>query len=481
MHTKDVNIIHKANLWIEVPNEKTGKHLYANISEVFNRLILPELEKIFAQIESTDKIIRIQRLDIDLNLTNREIVSEEIFAKEILQKIKSQIENVIHQTNTFSESTEFVDTVNTPYFSDEYQKNIEGFIYFLKNGTLPWYFTEEVLLGETASIIESINKHETFFLQRFLELINEDKNVLQNIIAQYDISLVEYIVSLYVSADVFSAFVANKKWLYAYFANHYKVSELKQIETNWILNLGNHLLQNKDISAVKFKEITTQKQINLITSFENLTAENSEKVALNKTVELLKQFFKNDDIEIENSKKRKSKLDNESQKEDLYYSNAGLILLHPFLQYFFKEFDLLDDANKFKDVQSQETAIHLLHYVATFKENVPDFELTFSKYLCGMSNNHITQRNTPLTDKMKAEAKELLLSVIKHWGALKSASPEGLQEIFLQRKAKLILENNGDRLIFEHNATDILLDRLPWSLSIIKLPWLKNMIYAEWR
>ena len=75
----------------------------------------------------------------------------------------------------------------------------------------------------------------------------------------------------------------------------------------------------------------------------------------------------------------------------------------------------------------------------------------------------------------------LLKSVLSNWPALKNTSIAGLRESFLNREAKLQLQDESWKLIVQSKAFDMLLDGLPWSYSTIKLPWMEKPIYVDWR
>ncbi len=163
--------------------------------------------------------------------------------------------------------------------------------------------------------------------------------------------------------------------------------------------------------------------------------------------------------------------------ETSLFDNAGLILLHPFLEAFFDACGLLDHGKQLTD---KTLAAHLLHYLATHTEQEPEYGLRFEKFLCGIPAAHPLDRHVEIPEKMKEEAQKLLMAALGHWKALKSNSTELLQMEFLQREAKLICEEEPFRLIFERKTQDILLNSLPWNLSVVKLPWHKKLIYVEW-
>ncbi len=177
------------------------------------------------------------------------------------------------------------------------------------------------------------------------------------------------------------------------------------------------------------------------------------------------------------SKATKEKRDDENE---IYIDNAGLVLLHPFLENYFRQFKLLNHESKFANQESHVLAVHLLHFLATKEENPFEYSLTFEKYFCDYPLKMPIDRFVQLTNEMKDESENLLKAVIEHWKILKNTSPDGLREAFLQRIGKLILNENDNRIIIEQNSIDVLLEHLPWNCSIIKLPWMKQLLAVEW-
>jgi hypothetical protein len=159
--------------------------------------------------------------------------------------------------------------------------------------------------------------------------------------------------------------------------------------------------------------------------------------------------------------------------------HAGLILLHPFLESLFSEFGLLADG-KWTDQACRTRAVHLLAYLATGQENLPEFALQFEKYLCGMKQDEPLQRYVHLPSEVKAEAEMLLKAAIGHWKILKSTSPQGLREGFLERKGKLVAAGLQHRLIVEQRPHDLLLAYLPWGISMVRLRWLDQILTVDW-
>jgi Contractile injection system tape measure protein len=164
----------------------------------------------------------------------------------------------------------------------------------------------------------------------------------------------------------------------------------------------------------------------------------------------------------------------------LFVNQAGLVLLHPFLRNYFDAVGLLN-GDSFQDESAQQTAIYLLHYLATRQTDAPEYELVLPKLLCGWLLNEPVNREIELPTAALMEGEHLLQTAINYWQALKSTSPDGLRQGFLQREGKLTRSSDGNwKLQVEQKSIDILLSRLPWGLSMVKLPWMDELLIVEW-
>ncbi|MEO0724983.1 MAG: contractile injection system tape measure protein [Bacteroidota bacterium] len=169
------------------------------------------------------------------------------------------------------------------------------------------------------------------------------------------------------------------------------------------------------------------------------------------------------------------------EKEGIYLSNAGLVLIHPFLLPYFENVDLVKEG-EFLDPQAQEKAVHLLAYLATKEEGLPEYKLSLPKLLCGLPLSWPIEKAIELGEEEKLEGERLLEAAVKHWGALGDVSPDALREGFLQRDGKLVKKNEDWILTVEQKTMDVLLDKLPfgWGVSMIKLPWMNELLKVNW-
>ena len=190
----------------------------------------------------------------------------------------------------------------------------------------------------------------------------------------------------------------------------------------------------------------------------------------------LPEFFENGDRPLD----ERSSLSPEEEVSGIYINQAGLVLLHPFLINYFRAVGLVEE-NAFCNDIAQQTAIYLLHYLATGQISAPEYELVLPKLLCGWPLNEAISPEISPPEEAFAEAEELLQTVINYWEALKNTSPDGLREGFLQREGKLARTGNQQwKLQVEQVAIDVLLGRLPWGVSMVKLPWMDELLTVEW-
>jgi hypothetical protein len=159
--------------------------------------------------------------------------------------------------------------------------------------------------------------------------------------------------------------------------------------------------------------------------------------------------------------------------------HAGLILIAPWLPPLFAQLSLtLDDA--FASEEAQHTALHLLAQMATGGTPVEEHDLLLHKLLCGIEPDAAVPPALELPEALVQEGESLLHSIVEHWPALSSGSPDDLRRLFLQREGLLAQSAGGWQLTVERNGFDILLDQLTWPYGIVRLPWMRETISAQW-
>lgn len=442
----NTHIIHRVNLEIEVPEMRLANQVKDDAVRILYNDILPKLEKYMDTLVPADEHVQFNQLNINLeNLTEEHFEQE--FTRLIVQVLQEKTEKIIESAQIPKDQTDDEELVK--YTTIE--STLESFLFSLERGRLPWWSEKSGESLDEKNLSDALHHSTAEFQKRLLSLLSEDSSALKRLLNQYPIQFI--FQHIFLSAKVQQGF--GEEGL-----SRRILDWLQKFDSTGEPTLFN-ILNQPDL---KFLPDEMRLEIESLFSNSQQVSDFSGKEDVGKN--------KQENI----SKKSRKRVEDE---EGIFLESAGLILLHPFFDSLFKDFELLTEG-QFKDVESQTKAVHLLHYLATKKELAAEYELVMEKFLCGWDPEVPIAREVKLSQEMKDECETLLKAAIIHWSALKNTSPDGLREGFLQREGKLILNDFQDRLIVENKAQDVLLSYLPWGYSIFKLPWMKNALYVDW-
>lgn len=177
---------------------------------------------------------------------------------------------------------------------------------------------------------------------------------------------------------------------------------------------------------------------------------------------------------------KKDKPGDDTKQDLVFIENAGLILLWPFMSFYFEKLGLVSD-HKFTSVKAAIRGACLLQYLVTGAETRQEHELPLNKVLCQLPKNHPVHSTGEFTTEEKDLSDELLKTAISRWEIIKNTSIEGLRNTFLKREGKLEWQDDKIILTVEPKSFDMLVDKIPWNISVIKLPWMKHTLHVKWR
>jgi len=165
----------------------------------------------------------------------------------------------------------------------------------------------------------------------------------------------------------------------------------------------------------------------------------------------------------------------------LWVHSAGLVLLHPYIPHLFAARQVLSQEGETIPAVELPRAAALLHWLATGRDEVDEFELSLVKVLLGLRpRDPLPLEAGLLNEADRQECTALLDAAVSHWTALRGTSVEGLQASFVQRKGLLRHTEVGWQLRVESAAFDMLLAQLPWGINIVKLGWMPKPLFTEW-
>ncbi|MBL7696584.1 MAG: hypothetical protein JNK79_00430 [Chitinophagaceae bacterium] len=500
-----------------------------NMSSHYWKYILPILEKIFDEAGDTNRVIKIDRLEVDLGILTRENVDhatwEATFTNELEQKLRSQFQLAVDHTKNRGEPQEVA--------------AFNQWLYYMKNGYLPWNHAD-FKIDQTA-ILETLAT-EYASISELRKLILSDKVALSRIIFQHNDGFLRNLVTVLTSKNqeglpefvtkILTATliypkpgskpaaltlyrIKNEIWQYIFaIAAKEQQLSLEQIKQHVYLKFvtgashvdspaqppqpnehppgeeeGRHdedVAKNKNTLPGNPADSTTSPGETSNTSPGIVSkAKSLSEIANDPAGD---QLPGNRDSDVsENESSDHSSPDPESQQKEtseledgVYVNLAGLVLVHPFLSHLFKNLNWVVNG-KFISSETQQQALYLLHYIASGKTEAEEYDLVTAKVLCAYPLQMPVAKALVIDDDAMQEADKMLEALISQWEILKQTSPDGLRQGFFQRNGKLFSRNEKLCLQVESKGIDVLLDRLPWNLSIIKLPWMKNILTIEWR
>ena len=165
--------------------------------------------------------------------------------------------------------------------------------------------------------------------------------------------------------------------------------------------------------------------------------------------------------------------------EKIYIPNAGLVLLHPFLSFYFSKLGLLGNG-KFIDSLVQQRAIHLLAFVTDGKEEHAEHTLPLNKILCGLLLKEPVDHVFSIQENERELSIQMLKVIFQRWDKLKNSTIEGFRDSFLKRQGILTKTAEGWNLRVEQRGYDVLLETIPWGFRFIKLSWMDAILTVEW-
>ncbi len=166
--------------------------------------------------------------------------------------------------------------------------------------------------------------------------------------------------------------------------------------------------------------------------------------------------------------------------QEIFITNAGLVILNGYLHFFFDQCGYLDDTGSMKPELAKRAAL-LLQYVFDPEGEFPEEQLMLNKILCGLAVNEILPTEFEANDLEKDITSRMIEAIISHWKMVSNSTIEGFRESWLHRNGKLTKKEKHWELHVEKSSFDILLDYKPFTLSPVKFDWMKKGIKVKWR
>ncbi len=479
------HIIQKLFVQIDTSNVKEANNIKNNVDLFLKNEILPEIEKLLVKYDSPKIVSRVENLKLQISISDWNKKAE--LKSRIITEFEKQLQLVLKSGNLGSTPRPLSNKVT----ETENDENI--FLFFLENGHLPWFGKEEQIARFERTVLDGKFRFSDSFTNKTKAVLSNSEEAVDRLNNQFSERFVVVFLTL-INAGLNNKESAiltvlknskrsfNREWLRVLFTISLEQNVEGSIDA---VQIWFQFLKKAPSGFIKKdkKEISEIFKLFLAAIPDKILSDSTFQGILNQSLALvsMKQSMPEsvEKIIIQKKKTEEKESFPEEKQSEIAVQNAGLVLLHPFYKSFFNELKITDANGKIK-TGKHDLAVHLLHFLATKKENVFEANLVLEKFLCDISFKKTIQRKSLLSLKMKEEANNLLGQVIKFWPELKSTSPDGLRQMFLQRDGKLLQNERNFKLIVERKAQDILLEKLNWNLSLIEIPWIKKLIYVEW-
>ena len=472
------HVIKQLILELQLDSQQNAFELQNEVSQLCRTKIVPLIDELLSQLSNPDVIDRIETLELDLGDIDIENLERSLIEKttqHLNQQLKKLIPDVPDSQPPVNDSfdprsTKRSNSINNQAKTTPAKTNLELLTYFIQTGTLPWW-AEQLSKQELEERFQSLLIRAPEALKHLL--FTPDERPLKRIIYQFsDLILLQLGQMLVPSLS--PSFVKG----------YQSMTNMQQEETTTNLPRQQHrleywrgllysLLARQDIPLDEH-QILKEVQLHLaryeaqrqqVSGLENELSDNP----------LVQQEL---ELSASNNPFRGSG-DRFYHADEIYVANAGLVILWPFLERFYKALGLVQ-TQSFKNLESAERAVLILQYLVDGSIDISEPNLPLNKVLCGFNPFEPVPTAFEPTEPEQTECETLLSAVIQHWSSLKNTSIAGLRQLFLQRAGILRVRDGCWLLQVEQAAQDVLLDSIPWSIRVVKLPWMEGIVYVEW-
>jgi hypothetical protein len=495
-----MHLVQQHTLDIQCFSSPFGKEIQNQLDSLLENQFYPKLEILFDKYAVDNHIWNIELLSLELPT-----LSSKNWKKELIDHSLLQIEEYLKNNISFFES----DTNNhqnsalQAFITNKEQLNFL-FFQFLRTGVLAENSISKSLVDIVSKIEISIG-----FLEELIQNLLEDSTCFErwvfSIPSFFKKMCMDSLVGFqFISVSHFQEIVlTNETDLHGlnHFKQQFKANKTFFLQWFELIEWTNYIQKKYNSKQLLYKNFIELSEKHWAVSlpeiskifkilFENSSAEN--KVIFQEMSVFVESYNRNDassGLKNDYKKSIDSPFDKNSEVttsknistgETLFVTNAGLVILHPFLKSLFEQLHLFEN-DIWTTKMSQHKAILLTQFMITGEEQSFENELVLNKILCGFPLESVVNTQLKITKKEKEKCYSLLQAVSEHWKAMSKSSVAALQESFLQRNGKIVIQSESRfELWVEEKGFDILLEQLPWGIGMVKTPWMQEYLICNW-
>lgn len=420
---------------------------------IFRQEGLVAMEKVFDELVPAGKTLRLNKLEVDLgriSLTGTSDKWQATIADAFREALQKQI------SEEYEQRSEGI--FETPEMAAE-----RSWIFFLEYGTLPWWAPKTELADWEFAVLTFISAQHPARWSHLLTFLKQQRQAFERLLNQNSAAFQWALLQILCKPHC-EISAASKRAISTLIDSRIGVRDfLGQIWAALLTGSAKQLFEHIDAIVQKVAHLTDAPMLTDIL-VKTLHESNPIKPVSGNTL-----------ISIPGRSEKSAP----PADEPLYFKNAGLVIMAPFLPAFFENLGYIRQRT-FVDTGSQNRAVLALHYLATGVAGAMEYDLTFEKFLCSVPAWQPLNADLTLTEYEIEEADELLRTVVSHWSGLGTCGPANFRHMFLSRAGKLSTRAEEWVLHVEKSTFDILFRSLPWGISLIRLPWMNQFLNVEW-
>jgi hypothetical protein len=499
-------MLNKHTIWKQVlevetsdPTAKVG--FEREIERWYKDNLLPELEALFDRSAGPNTLLRTEKIEILVTLPLTHNWKEKL-CDNVITEVNRHLQNIAPLQLSTPDGMENAFGINHPvlvdsrtppaiaYWQERLQSEKKGpvlpsdassvFLHFLETGTLPW-FGKQWSNTDLAIQVQEQAARNPGFIQKLRSLLSVQPKALMRCLHQFGEGLLK---------ELFGQTEAYKKMAAWKFILVSAGAQREELFWKWYLQEGKSdkpllsLLTSLPEGYIErwwTEDASSGQQGKMWKALEL----GSPAPGIPKNIRVIMDAIGDHSRQGQAQKpilQKARSVKEEIQEEGIYVDNAGLVILHPFLNPLFNALNYWDGKG-FCSEQSQQRAVLMTQYLLAPGEEFPEHQLLLNKVLCGYDLEEPLPARLETTEEEQQQADALLEAVLNYWklnGNQVCTTVDNLRASFLHRPGKLIRKPGEWLLMVEKRTYDIVLKGLPWSIGMIKHPWMQDMLKVQW-
>ena len=437
---RNSHIIESQVLEVETTRNVDALAFQRRLRALYYQDLLPRIEALFVRYTAAGEVIRMDKMAVEVL-----VVDPADWEKGFVEATLQQLASTLRQSPATPKGGR-----QSPGGDHAYDA-LESLVYFLEHGTMPWYAS-----GKNLAAVESEALHMSpaELGARLRPMILEAGTTRERAVYQFSDALL---------AALFSgpALQFLEAWTLRYAAYPGGVRTRlvfwnAVIDTEAPREPSSHLADNRVLGCY-LRHHTAEEREGLYARLPAKVRFQAE-TALRTTSKGPAPSPGSENGDAASRGKEK-----ETGSDRLFIDNAGLVILHPFLEPFFERVGLCHE-HRFISAEAQRRAVLLTQYMVSPREHIPECVLGLNKFLCGYPPQQTLENRITIAEEENAEITRLLNGVTGHWkmhGVAVVTTEEHLRTAFLQRPGKLCSMTDGWLLQVEVKSYDIVMNGLP--------------------